>query len=321
MASISKTVRPKRSNNNTVSPSGYGLTVGRGTPSATGVSGGVGTVLLSSDWSVGTGTSDAIIREDGAAHPWDAIGYSSTKRLDVISAAGLGFPAGMSNCLRALSPAGTQNFTQVQKFWSAPAIGESLYYRWYFRQGMTDAVGAQSDSGNHTAESSIAPGSFGSDGGWTFAWGNRTDGTFQFFFEVQPYANTYKLSAGTNLYTSPVYLSKDTTYRFEWKIARVATTTASFEFKIFDEAVSATVALYDSANTSGYDWNAGPLTTGTIASGYASALPLPANSFTNIELGPNGSGWSLSSNQYNYYGGVRVTRGGSWIGAYVPGEE
>lgn len=39
MASISKTVRPKRSNNNAVSPTGYGLTVGRGTPAV----GGTGT--------------------------------------------------------------------------------------------------------------------------------------------------------------------------------------------------------------------------------------------------------------------------------------
>lgn len=39
MASISKTVRPKRSNNATVSPVGYGLTVGRGTPSVSNGSG------------------------------------------------------------------------------------------------------------------------------------------------------------------------------------------------------------------------------------------------------------------------------------------
>lgn len=36
MASISKTVRPKRSNNATVSPAGYGLTAQRGTPSVSG---------------------------------------------------------------------------------------------------------------------------------------------------------------------------------------------------------------------------------------------------------------------------------------------
>lgn len=45
MAFHSKTIRPKRSNNLAVSPAGFGLTAGRGTPTATGVD-GTGTVLL-----------------------------------------------------------------------------------------------------------------------------------------------------------------------------------------------------------------------------------------------------------------------------------
>lgn len=45
MASISKTVRPKRSNNRTVAPTGYGLTVGRGTATASALAGGGGTLV------------------------------------------------------------------------------------------------------------------------------------------------------------------------------------------------------------------------------------------------------------------------------------
>lgn len=318
MASISKTVRPKRSSNASVSPTGFGLTAGRGTPVVSGGGGGSGTVLVSTDWSTGTGSSDTLLREDAKPHPWGWVGYG-TKRLDVISASGLGFPSGMTNVLRALSPAGSQTYTQVQAEWTPLSVGETLFIRLYFRQAFSDAVGSLSFAGNHTVESAIGGGSFGSDGGWTLTWGNNTDGTFPIRWDFRPYTNTHVVALGTNASSAPVPLTKGVTYRLEWSLTVQSSTTMEFHARVFDEAVSAVTPLYDDTNISGYDYDGG-FHSGTLASGYGTALPVPVASSGTLEVGPNGSGWSLSANQYAYYGGVRVVKGGTWIGAYVPGE-
>lgn len=62
MAFVSRTLRPKRSNNLTVSPVGFGLTAGRGTPTASGAGGG------SFDYYIGPSGSDSNAGTLGS--PW-----------------------------------------------------------------------------------------------------------------------------------------------------------------------------------------------------------------------------------------------------------
>jgi hypothetical protein len=92
VASISKTVRPKRSNNRTVAPSGYGLTVSRGTPVTTGVD-GTGTVLF----------TETFANASFAARGW----YDISSTDWVASPA----PSGLPGALRMTWTAGQTNAT------------------------------------------------------------------------------------------------------------------------------------------------------------------------------------------------------------------
>lgn len=290
---------------------------------AGGGGGGGGTVLLSSDWATALGQSNAAILDTDKPSGWEYLGHGGgpeNNRLEVISSSGLGFPASMTNVLRSLLPAGTQNYTQIQRDWTPIAVGETLYYRVYFRQAMADSEGSLSHAGNHTIESCNGGGAFGSDGGWTFAWGNNADGTFLLQWRFNVYGNAHVIGFGTETEGSPTYLDKNKTYRIEWSIERVGTSLAEFHGRVYDEAVSTTVPVFDDTNMSGYDYDGGNHR-GTIASGYGTNLPLQNNSFGTVELGPNGVGWTLAANQYAYYGGMRMVLGGSWIGPYVLGEE
>lgn len=300
-----------------------GLTVGRGTPSVSG-GGGSTTVLLSSDWSQGTGTADADLIENGKLRAWDAVGYG-TNRLTVVSAAGHDMPAGMTNILRVTHPIGGQTYSQVQKFWSMPAVGETTYYRWFFRSEVADSESANTGGfggGYHPLETPSSPGNYTTNGEIVWKNDSRGDGTFQWWIESQ---NDFsqRFSVGLNARSSPTYLPKFATLRFEMKLTRTAASSpfnrGAFDFRIYNEAVSSTVPIYDRNNMWYWDFNGG-VNEGRIADGYGQDVHMLQNGFTCIETGTNGGNWTPTTVQYEYWGGFRVVRGGDWIGPYVPGE-
>lgn len=298
-----------------------GMRVGDGSSSVIGGAPS-GTVLLSSDWSQGIGTSDALLIESNKPHGWDQAGGSGTpKRITVVSAAGHGMPAGMANCLRVEHPVGGQNYGMVQKFWSMPAVGEVNYYRWYYRNEAVEALGSLG-GGYHPLETPRGPGDFGTDGELVWKNNSRADGTFGMFIEGQNGYNQ-RFLPGLNARTNPTYLTKSATWRFELKITRVASgspyDTASWDMRIYNESVSSVVPAFDRNNIWYYDFNGG-VNEGTIAAGYGQAVQMLSNGFTGITVGTNGGDWSPSYIQYEYWAGFRIMRGGDWIGPYVPGE-
>lgn len=280
------------------------------------------TVLLSSDWSTTTGTSNSALLDDGKSNAWDQVGYG-TNRLTVVSATGFDFPAGMSNIFRVTHPAGTQNYSQVQKFWDQIDVGETIYYRWYNRIDIADSEGNLVDAGYHPMETPIGLGNFTTNGEIVFKYFSYNDGTFVMRLEFQNNYNKY-FGAGTNFQSAPDHLDKFKAYRFEMALTRVSTggswDKAALSMKIFDDNMSTTVPLWDDDTISGFDFDGGPgLHNGTLSSGYGQDLDINAHGFTCIETGTNGGGWTLTAQQYSYWGGFRVQLG-DWCGPYVPGE-
>jgi hypothetical protein len=318
-------IRPSSGQKNVFRPAGGQVAV-KSRPVSSSVGGGE--VLLSSDWSQGVGTTDALLIEDGKPNGWDQAGGSgSPKRITVVSATGFGFPAGMDNCLRVEHPIGAQNYGMVQKFWDLPAVGETLYYRWYF---MCDVSNAEADGdtgalggGYHPLETPRSLGDFGTDGEIVWKHEAHSDGTWRYFIEGQNNFNQ-RFAPGLNARTSPTDLLKFRPYRFEMKLTRVSAGSpwdrGAFDIRVYDESISTTVPQYDRDNMWYWDFNGG-VNEGTIADGYGQDVYMLENGFTSIETGTNGGDWSPTAVQYEYWGGFRVVKGGDWIGPYVPGEE
>ena len=293
--------------------------IGTPTVSVTGASSLVGHW----DWSTATGQSDAALNDTGKAFPWtDNIQVGSSPQiLTVVSAAGRGFPAAMANVLRVEHAVTTDGWWievdgTISGRWSAPAVGQTQYYRVYFRHEISDAAGTQGYAATHPMETEygfVGLGNntialkFGSYGNGTYPWYLQCEGASFPFSAWCPGAPTG--SGG-----DPATLNKNTTYRFEWAITRTSSTQYTLAMRIYG-ADDSTLLF---GNSTIYPWGG---TTGqnlgVTGTGGASPqqLPMDTTHYTRLRFGKNG-GFGAGAGNYVYWGGVAVSQT-DWCGPYT----
>jgi hypothetical protein len=162
--------------------------------------------LFSSDWRHATGAGDEATR-DGASgsERWTSIDNGGW--ITVVSAAGLGFPDGMTNVIRFTQHGDTES-SEVQKngIGSPPSIGEIRRWRLYWR----------CDEGNQPSyDHGIQP----SIGSCAVTWAIKKSpqaGGVHIFHQFgdtggDQYYGLINSATGAN-----ILLAKNTVYRFEW---------------------------------------------------------------------------------------------------------
>jgi hypothetical protein len=254
-----------------------------------------------SDWRAATGAGTTAIRDNTK---WNDEACSNPL-LDVISAAGLGFPT--ANVLRV-----DVNSTQCRKVyvngdmvgtkWPLPTVGtQYLFMRYYFRDALPDGTNA----GNpHHMESHVG------DIAWAWKHHDPTGGQFDFVWEF-PRNNYPDVEFA-------VRLSTNATYRAEARLFRDSATTAK-----------ALVRVYNSSNTllaTNDNFLNGNGTSLTARDPSITRVTSVAQDLQSMDLGQSGQfGSTAGPGLYNYFGGVavRVTSDANgWIGAYpVAGAE
>jgi hypothetical protein len=283
------------------------LAAGKKRGKTAGSGGGGGGLLLASDWATRSGAvdeSDGALRDTTKGTPWSLV-YSNTGTpavLGVVSAAGRGFPAAMSNCLRCQAST-DDGFLKMVNAWPTPDVGTSIYYRMYYRCEFTDAAGFQDGSNHHPVQAD-------DNGTWNFHVGNNIDGTFRLYIHWDTVLQNWVCNGST---TS---LSKNTTYRVEWKVTRATSTTNSMAIRVYGSD-DATLLFPNSGNTL-FVGDGGSASLEAWGAGFNGGRTGPGSGIDSLalmELGCNGGPALANQPQYQYYGGVMV-RNDTWCGPY-----
>ena len=265
-----------------------------------------GRLVFASDWSTATGTSNKAKR-DGRKWDLSVDGGGPSNRLEVVRAVGLGFPTGMANVLKVLTP-----YTNWEKYywnvlvkngWALPAVGGSLYFRLYFRYD----VGAGTGHDHlHTVQTG-PPGNCPYTAELLFGRVSPTTFTLSI-------ANYGGSSSGANghewLVKRP--LSRAQTYRIEEQYIRTATNSWKVHARLYDSRNNLVASDADFQESYG---------AGTLAS-YSGSITSGTDCLRNKMIGfPNQNGGSDDpAHQHIYYGGFAVSLT-NWIGPYVVGEK
>jgi hypothetical protein len=300
------------------------------------------TLLFASDWTNATRGSiaDADIRDTTKAIPWSS-GTSRAgnfSRIYAVSAAGLGFPAGMSNVLCVDHYSNTFATVEAVRLWPDPAVGGFNAHRLYYRCDIPNSYGNLPLNSYHPIEpmSGHPPLQF------EFQIGVNANGTWTLRIALGFTANT-TIGQAPELYVKyDLVLSKFKTYRLEWKQQRILATDTggdhdynyTLDVLVFDESVSATVPAYTAAD---FIRISGPTPPALASLAHDNPLPFTMSSTVPVELstttraqtvGTNGAAqWDESPylvgmttrDAFTYIGGVAVSQQ-DWCGPYVPGE-
>lgn len=248
-------------------------------------------LIFASDFGTGLGTSAAALRDTGSPTPWGRLAGGSG---EIISASGLNFPS--DNCLRVTCTEAASFLRLVHDNIPVPGIGDSLWYRWYFRAAWQDGL---SDGQNHPIEPEGA-------NPWAFSVLHNQGGAGKF----QPY---YGISAevGDNYRFYGPVLDKGETHRFELQVKRTGAATQELHARLFDSAGNqlASDAGYANEDESISLADEPPLAIGAL------------ENLSTLQCGIEGLGgtdWHPSM-VYAYQGCFAVSIAG-WCGPYTPGE-
>jgi len=263
-----------------------------------------GAVIFHSDWSTDTGTGNDARLDTDKVLPWDSTEAGvGTTPTSVIDATGLGFPT--TNCLamRIDNPfANYYGWCEIAGKWDAPAIGESLFYRWYVRNGVTDAGFGGTDWHPIVA-----------DRGGTYA---TPIGAWQNLFYVHASNATWRFVHHYLSETWPddewygPWLDLNHTYRVESQVYRLGAATYNLHIKIYNEADALVAGDSDFANA-----NASATLADTPT---FTADPNTHLSLQEFSIGNNGPGDAVAATRYLYWGGVCL-RTDDWCGPYAGG--
>jgi hypothetical protein len=183
-------------------------------------------IVFHSDWSTALGNGDQAKRDTNKPRPWT---MSSGPRLsEVVPSNGLGFPTTNAFFVGTSGQGDLLRTTSIP----VPNVGESLYYRVYFR---VVAPSGLPDAKTHPIQDGNAIG----DVNWAFRVFTNTPGDtwdLNFFFNNN--------SGGWDL-VRPPNLDKNVTYRIEWQVHRTGANTFRFHAWVYD---SAGRLLYDDAD-------------------------------------------------------------------------
>jgi hypothetical protein len=261
---------------------------------------GGGSLVAASDWGTATGTSLNAYSDGGF---WDSTD-NPNNLLNVVSASGFDFPAGMSNVLRIAHPDDDNQYgvVAIENGWTLPSIGNSLYCRLYFRH---DIAG----SGGGTFHPVQAAFEGGAQCPFVSEFMLDKTGASTFGFDIASYfpANEHDWLYGN--------LNKNATYRYEERYERTATNSWKLHCRLYN---SSNVQIAGNSDFVCTGWHANhTLTTyaGTITS-YTDCLR--HKMICNPGAG-GGRGSNDAAHQFIYWGGFAVSLT-DWCGAYVPGE-
>jgi len=269
------------------------------TVSAPSSGGGGGNVPLvfASDFSTGLGNSQAAVTDASKSIHWNDW-HPDADQLYVVSASGLGFPAGINNALRTRYMGYNSADVKTLNQWPEPATGGSMYFRIYYRLDIPNSYGNLPSGGHHPIEP--VPGAC----------------PFQFEYRIGSNANgtmDFKATLPTGDYVQT--LNKFQTYRFEWAFTnRTSAGAYKFEIRVYD-ASGAQIG----SNSTFHRMNS------TITLGQDNPdVPLASDCIRALTIGSNGpTGWetvgTTAADAFSYLSGVAISQV-NWVGPYVPGE-
>lgn len=252
-----------------------------------------------SDWRTATGTSDNA-RLDGGK--WGGTSWVGSS--EVVSATGLGFPAGMTNVFMA-DEDNDRGDVNVWNEWAQIAIGEAVAFRVYMK---CDYVNTGAD--NIAAYNySIRPGFGDLSYAWSYRWGIRANDDI-FDFGMEGYDDAVDMDELASEY------DPSQVFCVEWSFERVTTSTYRCRTKVTDADSYTTV--FGTADTVTADFTDLEVEVGnTVASPTDTA---PCRSL-HLSLEHGGNWTNITGNTYFGGAAVAITDPGEWIGAYPHADE
>lgn len=277
---------------------GSGGSGGTGGAGGAGGSGGGSSAQLAwfSDWRTATGTSQQALY-DGTK--WTSQ-LCSANVASVVPAMGLGFPTQnvfrfeYTNDMECL-------MVQVEDRWPAPAVGQYLFVRAYWRNAVPDGQTLGLPHPIHIGR--------GMGGAAYATWMNFTapsGGSSDMVLQLgggPPFPDMYWSFA----------FATNRTYRIEWRLHRETASTARVSLRVYDDTGA---LIGENADWSNRENGANAR---TLAQSNP-AMPVNDASFRLLEVGCNGpAGLAAGTGRYAYFGGLAVAVSSSadgWIGPY-----
>lgn len=296
--------------------------------SAGGGGGGGPDLLLAVDWGTATGTSENA-KTDGGILQYEPCGGGPSDDFQVVSATGLGFPAGMANVCKIRMPTAFEDTCwnlQALDLWAYPAIGSSLYRRTYLR---FDVLG-DGPGDTHWLQSAASDGvSFG-DCPYAAEWqiaDHDNASTFKWKLSCLGDNGACSPTSECHEWELPAPLNKNQTYRIEEQFYRRVSAGWKCKIRIYTADNN---LLYDEDDIicpGGYHAGSHSMTTHfNGSSGINGDIVTDTNCLRRLMFGqPNAPGRlsSDSAHESIWVGGLAIAHGSvdtGWIGAYVPGE-
>ena len=270
---------------------------GNTTITVTASTGGPVPLIFASDFATALGNSVNAVTDAAKAIHWNDY-HPDADQLYVVSASGLGFPAGIANVLRTRYMGVNSADVKTLNQWPEPANGGSLYFRIYYRLDIPNAYGNLASGGHHPIEP--VPGACPFQ--FEFRIGSNSNGTMDF-----------KATLPTGDYM--LRLNKFQTYRYEWAFKN-RNSSGAYKFEI---------RVYDAAGTQvGSNANFIRMNTTVSLAADNPDVPMATDCIRALTIGSNGpSGWesvgTSAADAFSYHSGVAMSTAG-WIGAYVAGE-
>jgi hypothetical protein len=257
--------------------------------------------IFASDWSAEAGSTTSAKTD---ASRWNIISDPGNGLSVPTTCQSLGFPS--ATCLRIMGIQSATGFARLAKTgMPIPAVGESMYFRWYYRHEQPSL----GDNSQHPIESGQAGGL-----DWCFNTETMTSTTWRPEFRTGGDQSNAVLAR----WTGPT-LRQGVTYRFEMQIQKISNTELYLHVRVYDAAGNLIAGDADFTNDrlGNTGANLRSLATNPV-------LHFATSGGTNlheIRAGVNGisnSDW-FPQVLYGYQGGIAVCRG-AWCGAYTPGE-
>jgi uncharacterized protein YjdB len=257
--------------------------------------------IFTSDWSSELGLT-TLAKTDGSR--WNIISDPGNGLSVLNTCQSLGFPS--ATCLQVDGVQSATGFARLAKTgMPIPAVGESMYFRWYYRHEQPSL----GDNSQHPIESGQAGGL-----DWCFNTETTSNTTWRPEFRTGGDQGNALLAR----WTGPT-LRQGVTYRFEMQIQKISNTELYLHVRVYDAAGNLIASDADFTND-----RLGNTGANARNLGMNPVLHFATNGGTNlheIRAGVNGisnSDW-FPRVRYGYQGAFAVCRGG-WCGAYAPGE-
>ncbi len=282
-----------------------------------------------SDWSTGTGTGDAALRDTGKTLAWTilyggaAVG-SGGAEVRVTATDSRDFPSTNYMRIRALLANLAWAEISVEDYTSAPGVGDSIYIRYYARLTMsttddylditTDPDDANPpETGDATTHGYYTGDGWGPEGhGFTF-W-TADDGSWRIEYAADNSQAIFSEGTNGSGNGGAWRMARDTTYRLEKRYTRTGTNTYTMDLRVYNIAGT---LLFDGTDVT--DWP-GPNTIGSLDGATFTVTGAAAQGMVDsFRVGCNGIGGIDSDRAHSEVAGVMI-RTEDWCGPYIAAE-